>query len=69
MKLTATMREEKRPNGTVILFSYSTRVAAKLPDGSYVRTSQKYSKTTSEHLNAWCPNNAKLVPQSEVDAL
>ena len=39
--------------GTVILFSYQTPVAALLPSGRYVRTSNWYSKTTTRHINKW----------------
>lgn len=39
--------------GTVILFSYQTPVAAQLPSGRYVRTSNWYSKTTTKHINKW----------------
>ena len=39
--------------GTVILFSYQTPVAALLPSGRYVRTSNWYSQTTTRHINKW----------------
>ena len=35
-----------------ILFSYDTPVAAKTPEGTF-KTSKKFSKTTSKHINAW----------------
>ena len=39
-------------NGTVILFSYDTAVAAFVPaDKRYYRTNRFYSRTTSKHLN------------------
>lgn len=55
-------------NGTVILFSYQTPVAASTTNG-WLRTDQHYSKTTSKHINQWLPGNARIVPQSELDAL
>lgn len=56
------------------LFSYETPVAAFLcrdiqygdtvyPSGSYVRTSVKYSVTTSKHINKWIGAGAAQVPQ------
>lgn len=70
------MTELHTNNGNVILFSYQTPVAAKLayPEFgtgvAYLRTEQKYSVTTSKHINQWLDGvNAKTVPQSEIDAL
>lgn len=57
-------------DGTVVLFSYATPVAACMGDGSgFIRTSQHYSKTTSKHLNRWCPKSARKVDQTELDKL
>jgi hypothetical protein len=56
-------------NGTHILFSYETPVAAFIPGKGYVRSSKKYSVTTSKHVNAWAGKDASPVPQSEIDAL
>lgn len=45
-------------NGVIILFSYSTPVAAfvssiaEIPAGWY-KTNKKYSKTTTKHINQW----------------
>lgn len=39
--------------GTVVLFSYQTPVAAMLPSGRYVKTKDWYSSTTSRHINKW----------------
>ena len=39
-------------NGYTILFSYETPVAALTPQG-YVRTSHKWSQTTTRHINKW----------------
>tara|TARA_Y100000361_G_C11084426_1_gene302909 strand:- start:496 stop:723 length:228 start_codon:yes stop_codon:yes gene_type:complete len=41
-------------DGTVVLFSYETPVAAYLPECGYVKTSKHWSKTTSRHINKWC---------------
>lgn len=62
-------------DGTVILFSYKTPVAAFLPDadqddGAFIRTRQKWSVTTSKHINAWLNGTmAVSVPQSKLDKL
>jgi len=40
-------------NGCTILFSYETPVAAYTPTQGYVRTSKKWSVTTSKHINKW----------------
>ena len=47
------MTELSTNSGAVILFSYSTPVAALLPSGQYVRTEKKYSATTTRHVNKW----------------
>jgi hypothetical protein len=57
-------------DGTVVLFSYATPVAACLGDGSgFVRTSTHYSVTTSKHINAFCPSSARKVDQNVIDQL
>lgn len=58
------------PSGAVILFSYETPVAANLAEGGFVRTSTKWSKTTSKHINQWLAGaTAKEVAQSELDSM
>mgnify|MGYP003131942670 CR=1 FL=1 len=55
------------PNGAVVLFSYETPVAAQLASGSYVRTEQKWSVTTSRHINKWLQGiDAQEVPQADL---
>lgn len=39
------------PNGTKVLTSYKTEVAAIMPDGSFRRLWNGYSATTSRHVN------------------
>lgn len=39
--------------GLLILMSYQTPVACYSDDGGYKRTSKKWSKTTSKHINNW----------------
>lgn len=40
-------------NGVQVFFSYETPVAARLQNYEYVRTSTKWSKTTTKHINQW----------------
>ena len=57
-------------NGTKVFFSYDTPVAAQLPDYEYVRTSTKWSVTTSKHINKWLEGvNATEVSQDILDNL
>ena len=57
-------------DGTQVLFSYRTPVAARLPDYEYVRTTTKWSTTTSRHINKWLDGvNANQVSQSFFDNL
>lgn len=53
-----------KDNGTLILVSYSTPVAAYVPTEGYYRTDTKFSTTTSRHINKWCAANAEVKPQS-----
>jgi len=52
-----------------ILFSYSTPVAANGP-GGFFRTEEKFSVTTSKHINKWLSGaKAHLKPQSFFERL
>ena len=57
--------------GTVVLFSYQTPVAAMLPSGRYVRTDAWYSSTTSRHINKWLAGVSAIeeVSQDFIDNL
>ena len=52
-RIAANQTELVLNNGTTVFFSYDTPVAAQLPDYEYVRTSTKWSVTTSKHINKW----------------
>ena len=58
-------------DGTEVLFSYKTPVAACMGDGTgFVRTDKKWSPTTSRHINKWLGEAlATVVPQETLDAL
>ena len=56
---------------TQIFFSYEQAVCVRNADGCFV-TEEKYSRTTSKHINNWVANLSniiKMVPQSEIDKL
>lgn len=56
------------PRATV-LYSYETPVAAYVSGRGYVRTADKFSKTTSRHISEWLKgalSTAETIPQSEI---
>ena len=56
---------------TQIFFSYEQAVCVRNADGCFV-TTEKYSRTTSKHINKWIANLSnivKMVPQSKIDNL
>lgn len=44
-------------DGTVMLQSYSTKVAVKFPDGEVFRLWDGWSQTTGRHIKAFCGMN------------
>jgi len=60
-------------DGTEILFSYGTPVAALVPGKGWIRTAFKHSATTTKHVNAWlranCGGTVQDVPQWDLDQL
>ena len=55
-----------------VFFSYETPVAAMLPSGRYVKTSTKYSVTTTKHVNNWLKgvlSDVEAVEQDFIDDL
>lgn len=65
--------EVQLADGTCVLVSYATPVAALVPGKGWIRTEHKWSATTSKHINAWlrkhCGGTVQSVPQWEVDQL
>ncbi len=45
-------------DGTEVLFSYRTAVAALVPGKGWIRTEEQYSRTTSKHINRWIQSPA-----------
>lgn len=56
-------------DGTSILVSYETPVAAYVPGVGMVRTEEFWSVTTSKHIGLWGARDAKRVSQSYLDKL
>ena len=53
-----------------IFISYETPVAAKLPNGDYIRTNTNWSRTTQKHISQWLSGiKAENVDQSVLDNL
>ena len=53
-----------------VFFSYETPVAARLTDGSLVRTEDWYSVTTTKHINKWLQGMPAVeVPQAVINDL
>ena len=55
-------------NGDIVFFSYNTPVAART-DSGIIKTSTKWSNTTSKHINKWGWSGGKEVEQSVLDSL
>ena len=61
--------EIRKSNGDEVLVSYSTPVAACI-GGTYYRTEQSYSNTTSRHISKWLDGvKAEVKPQKFFDNL
>jgi hypothetical protein len=72
LKSIGSNQTELETNGIAVLFSYSTPVAALLPSGRYVKTSTKYSVTTTKHVNQWLVGvmaHVEVVPQNFINNL
>ena len=73
MKLTpiaANQTQISLNNGTEVFFSYKTPVAGFVPGEGYIRTSKKWSSTTTRHINKYLSGmKAKEVTQETLDNL
>jgi hypothetical protein len=65
--------EVQLADGTQVLYSYVTPVAALVPGRGWVRSSYKWSATTTKHINAWlrknCGGEVQIVSQWDIDQL
>lgn len=69
--LGANQTEVHAGDGRVVFVSYETPVAA-LIKGEYFKTTKKWSKTTSRHVNSWIGDPTQVVtlkPQEFFDKL
>jgi len=63
---------EIETDNLLVLFSYKTPVAyCQLPHGPYYKTNQKWSKTTTKHINIWLKHTEDIneIDQSVLDNL
>ena len=70
MKITQIGKQNARiveSRGCRVLYSYQTPVALEAPNGKYYRTDQKWSVTTSKHINKFVSGDVALCPQSVLD--
>ena len=69
----ANQTEVELADGTCVLFSYNTPVAALVPGKGWIRTAFRHSATTTKHINAWlrtnCGSTVREVPQWDLDQL
>jgi hypothetical protein len=70
-KVGSNVTELHAGDGAVVLFSYSTPVAALIPGSGWFRTAKRHSVTTSGHVNRWVPAGVEVEerPQSWFDGL
>lgn len=72
-QITITSTEIELADGTLVLFSYSTPVAALVPGRGWIKTVEYYSTTTSKHVNRWltdnCGGEIETVTQWQIDQL
>jgi hypothetical protein len=58
------------PDGSRVLFSYKTPVAAYVIGRGYIRTEERFGPTTSKHINNWMGKGVgKEVPQGEIEEI
>lgn len=65
--LASNMTELELTDGTRVLFSYQTPVAAQTHEGCF-KTDKKWSATTTRHINKWTATT-KTKPQEYFDGL
>lgn len=64
------VKELQLGDGTRILFSHGIPVAAYIPaQNGYVRTNQRYSVTSTRHVNEWIGRDVRKTPQVEQSVL
>jgi hypothetical protein len=66
-QVTATSTQVSLADGTEVLYSYSTPVAALVPGRGWLRTNEFHSVTTSKHINRWLADNMGGTESQAVD--
>lgn len=61
------MTELEGADGTTILFSYQTPVAAFVPGKGFMKTDKFFSSSTTKHINKWIQMNGD--PESTVTTI
>ena len=61
----ANMTELELDGGTRVLFSYETPVAVFLVGTGIIKTTKKWSRTTSRHISQWAKEYSAYVTVSE----
>ena len=71
LKLGPNLTEISYQDGTRVLVSYATPVAAWTPKdgGKWIKADHFYSRTTSAHVKKWLPEDYQLVNQVTPDAV
>jgi len=74
-KIASNVTEIIAANGSKIMFSYDTPVAGHIENYGFFKTSQKYSVTTTKHINKYLKDNAEfetvsvnVVPQDLINS-
>lgn len=68
-------QNEVEIKNVLVLFSYKTPVAVRHGDGTFSKTSKKWSVTTSKHINSWLrgfglePDKVHTISQEYLDSL
>jgi len=69
LKLLGPNRTEVHVGRNIIFFSYETPVAAyweESPDSAWIRTAERYSRTTSKHIGQWLGGcEVKVLPDDQ----
>jgi len=65
MKSVGSNQFELRTNTGIVFYSYETPVAFFDALRGYFKTEEKFSRTTSKHVNNWCPSNAVVLNSEE----
>lgn len=70
LKVLGSNQTEVTNKSVRILYSYNTPVAVEVVGGPIYQTEEKYSKTTTKHINSWLAGRKAIkVSQSQIDTI